>query len=193
MDPTTAILGAVAGAGTTGLLNFASAQSAADYQRYGARHAHRWEVDDLRKAGLNPILSVNRSGVTPTGMSASSTPDISHTVSTALAAQRQRAEIELLHSQIRKTNADAANVEKTVPISEMEADVASEAKSLYERIKSVATDNDKSIAEKVMSLLPGANTAREISTRVERYINDKVSRGTKPATKNRRRGRHGVK
>lgn len=32
------------------------------YQKEAAKHAHQWEVDDLRKAGLNPILSSKYGG-----------------------------------------------------------------------------------------------------------------------------------
>jgi len=54
-----AVLGGL-GFGSSLLSN--SAQSSANskalkWQRYNMQHAHQWEVEDLKKAGLNPILS----------------------------------------------------------------------------------------------------------------------------------------
>jgi len=58
--------GAVIGAGISaigGMMANNSAKSEAKradlFARENYRHAHQWEVQDLRKAGLNPILSAN--------------------------------------------------------------------------------------------------------------------------------------
>lgn len=45
----------------------ASAQLNNAYQKEFAQHAHQWEVDDLQKAGLNPILSAGGNGTSASG------------------------------------------------------------------------------------------------------------------------------
>lgn len=44
-----------------------SAQSNNTYQKEFAKNAHQWEVEDFKKAGLNPILSAGGSGASASG------------------------------------------------------------------------------------------------------------------------------
>lgn len=54
------------GAAITGsAINYISQNSTNSQMRDMARKAHQREVDDLRKAGLNPMLSANKGSVTP--------------------------------------------------------------------------------------------------------------------------------
>lgn len=68
--------------------------------------AHRREVEDLRAAGLNPLLSVNSGASTPGG-AMGSPPDFSsvggRVASSVLQARQLSQELKLLEEQTRKT------------------------------------------------------------------------------------------
>ncbi|AXL15273.1 DNA pilot protein [Microviridae sp.] len=87
--------------------NQQSAKSAAksiNFQREMARNAHQYEVEDLKKAGLNPILSAMGSGARASGgaqYQARNTLDSA--VQSALAVRKQNAEIDLLKASTVKT------------------------------------------------------------------------------------------
>lgn len=128
MDPfLTPAMGTIIGAGISGLGSFfggrsqqqASAKMAReqmDFQERMSSTAHQREVQDLRAAGLNPILSTRLGGSsTPSGAMGTAVNyigDAARTgVSTALAATMQEKQLELMNAQIAKTQAEKLNVE----------------------------------------------------------------------------------
>lgn len=97
--------GALIGAGASligGIWSAREARRNREFQERMSSTAHGREVADLRRSGLNPILSANRGASTPSGAQGEA-PDIgagvSRGVSTALAVKQQKAQIELLEAQ----------------------------------------------------------------------------------------------
>lgn len=76
--------------------------SASQANRFAERMsstAHQREVADLRKAGLNPMLSVNRGASSPQGAQPDIAGGAQRGASTAMAVKMQRANLALLEAQ----------------------------------------------------------------------------------------------
>lgn len=94
-----------AGAGILG--NIFSASQANRFSERMSSTAHQREVEDLRRAGLNPMLSANRGASAPQGASPDVTEGASRGVSSALGVQQQKAQIEVLKAQAESLRAGA--------------------------------------------------------------------------------------
>lgn len=84
--------------------NAAQAQINRDYQMYMSNTAHQRQVRDLKKAGLNPILSANTGASTPGGSQASASQP--KTAETILANANSAAAL----NQARQLNAFTAKI-----------------------------------------------------------------------------------
>lgn len=104
MDPLTAgITGGLGLASSIWASNESSkqAQRQMDFSERMANTAHQREVEDLKKAGLNPILSANAGAASPSGAQGSvfdPSENIRSGVSTAIDAQRAKAQIANIES-----------------------------------------------------------------------------------------------
>lgn len=88
------------------------------WERERAQNAHQWEVNDLKAAGLNPILSAGGQGAVTGGISAP-VPDtsgyqtagesIQNTITNAMRAKEVQAEVAKAASESANLDADTQN------------------------------------------------------------------------------------
>ena len=79
-----------------------------EWERERATSAHQWEVEDLKKAGLNPILSAGGSGATTGGISAP-LPDMSG-LETAGSAFKVKTEMDKNKAETQTQKATVENI-----------------------------------------------------------------------------------
>lgn len=123
IDPGTAtVVGGIGGSILSGIFGRSSAKRSMAFQEKAARSAHQWEVEDLRKAGLNPILSATGgSGASVGGGAMPQTPDFT---SSALGAMRLKQEIINMKAMKEKTDAETIWTQNKGDIAGPLADIA---------------------------------------------------------------------
>lgn len=103
------------------------AQEGREFTERQLKHRHQWEVDDLKKAGLNPVLSATKGapsiGSSPVATTLNPADNIGQAVQSALAVEKLGAEINLLKSQATKNRADARGTDNISDITENVANV----------------------------------------------------------------------
>lgn len=90
-----------------------SAQINNAYQKEFAQNAHQWEIEDLKKAGLNPVLSAN-SGASASGGGVSSGSVTSagfNPIETAIGAWNGYEQARNTGADTNRKNAETANIE----------------------------------------------------------------------------------
>lgn len=88
------------------------AASARAFTKEQMKKKHQWEVTDLQKAGLNPVLSANSgAAIGSSAMASVPSNSLGDAVNTALASKRLNAEINLLEEQANKAKTETKGIE----------------------------------------------------------------------------------
>lgn len=108
-----------------GGLSYASAQQQQEAQREAYQHRYQWTVEDLRKAGLNPVLAAQHGAGSVGSMSQMDTSGIA-------SATQAASQIAVQHSQAKLNAATAREAGASAEIAEKTRDAMNAKPSLYE-------------------------------------------------------------
>lgn len=116
------------------------------FQERMSNTEHQRGIADLKAAGLNPILAAMKGGAsTPPGASAHMENEEAPVANALHSAGQIAAQMKLIKAQTRKTDAEAAIVESTIPHSAANAFIAndklsSEAEIAHQQLNSIIKD-----------------------------------------------------
>lgn len=108
-------IGGVANLGSSAL----SAYFSWKHQKEVMKNRHQWEVEDLRKAGLNPILSAGGSGA-PGNAPVIEAPDVSGAAAKAVEASLGRSQEDLIKAQTQQSVSSARQAESQTALNKTE-------------------------------------------------------------------------
>lgn len=160
--------------------NQAMAREQMDFQERMSSTAHQRQVEDLRKAGLNPVLSANSGASSPVGASSTSqsatVSDLGQAYNSARTAKtgrlQQEQQNQAIQSGIAKTNSDidVNNTSKKL-IEAQTTSAAAQALATAEQTKRTSLEN-KALGAELPSRL---NEAKFRSENPELYRINQVS------------------
>lgn len=108
------------GSGIGGMFGQSSANAQMEFQKEMRATSYQTAVDDMKKAGLNPMLAYSQGGAaTPGGASAHITNPLSGTVNSAVAMEKLQTDIKKSQAEEnlldKKANLEGFNLEALAP------------------------------------------------------------------------------
>lgn len=107
-----------------GVANLGSSATSAyfswKHQKAVMQNRHQWEVADMRKAGLNPILSATGGSGTPGNAPIIEAPDVSGAAAKAVEASLGRSQEDLIKAQTQQSVSSALQAESQTALNKTE-------------------------------------------------------------------------
>lgn len=149
-----------------GFANLGSSAVSAYYswkhQKEAMRNRHQWEVADMRKAGLNPILSATGGSGAPGNAPIIEAPDLSGAAAKAVEASLGKSQEDLLKAQTEQSVSSARQAESQTALNKTEEKrVDFEASRSLEAVSTQALTNFILKEQWAQEKLKTANSALE--------------------------------
>lgn len=151
--------GALAGGGSllgsiiSGAFGSSQASRQMDFQERMSNTAHQREMEDLKRAGLNPLLSARHGGSSAPSGAAAQSPDFASSVNSAVAAMRLKMDSLMQAAQIKDVN--SASALKDAQANEVNA-------SLADRIDLVIAQKQKTLQDEKVGFLEAKKLRAEL-------------------------------